>query len=184
MPAAGLTGTKGRCQIFWLMPRRKIAYVSVRVVLWVILPLVCVEFLMVALDPYLFKGFYEYDPDLGFRVRSRLLVLGDSFGWAGGRDGNYTAQLERLFERRDGRHRIDVINACYPGTHPGEQLALLKKFGLQYDPDAVMLGFFVGNDFLKAVPGRKKIIVNGLYVYVNRNEEYKFLGYPIIPIPG
>jgi len=191
------------------MFRKKIAYVLVRIILWVILPLVCVEFVMIVLDPYLFKNFYEYDPDLGFRVRAyapgadgaltnqfgfndrdyplqktpgttRLLVLGDSFGWAGGRDGNYTALLERMFERRDGQHKIDVINACYPATHPGDQLALLKKYGLQYDPDVVMLGFFVGNDFL-AVPGRKRIIVNGLYVYVNRNAEYKFLGYPIIP---
>ena len=30
----------------------------------------CVELLMIVLEPYLFKGLYEYDPDLGFRVRA------------------------------------------------------------------------------------------------------------------
>ena len=77
---------------------------------------------MIVLEPYLFKGLYEYDPDLGFRVRAyypidqgtitnkfgfndddyplqktpgiyKIWVVGDSFGWAGGREGNYTAIL-------------------------------------------------------------------------------------------
>ena len=74
---------------------------------------------MIVLEPYLFSGFFQYDPDLGFRVRPgargttqfgfldydyplerkpgtfRMLVLGDSYGWSGGRDGNYSAILER-----------------------------------------------------------------------------------------
>src|SRR5262245_6156278 len=85
---------------------------------WLVIPYVLVEISMIVLEPYLFKGFYQYDPDIGFRVRPngegtnqfgfndrdyplrrepgtfRILVLGDSFGWAGGKDGNYTALLE------------------------------------------------------------------------------------------
>lgn len=181
-----------------------------RFILWVILPLVCIELLMVVLDPYLFKGIYQYDSDLGFRIRSyarnsdgtltnqfgfndqdyplqkapgtlRFLMVGDSFGWTGGRDGNYTALLEQKFERHYGHHKIDVINAGYPRTHTGEQLAMLKKYGLQYNPDLVVLGFFVGNDFIDADPTRKRIIVNGLYTDIKSSEEYKILGYPIIP---
>ena len=172
--------------------------------------LVCLECLMIVFEPYLFKGFYEYDPDLGFRVRAhapnfdgtvtnrfgfndrdyplqktpgvfRMLVVSDSFNWAGGLEGNYTAILERMFEQRDGAHKVDVINAGYSMTHTGEQLAMLKKFGLQYNPDLVVLGFFVGNDFVDADPDRKRIIVNGLYVDISRSHEYKLLGYPIIP---
>lgn len=188
--------------------RRKIKKLSLGIVLFVILPLICVEFLMIVFDPVLFKDFYQYDPDLGFRVRAyypidgvltnqfgfndrdypltktpgtfRVLVLGDSFSWAEGRDGNYTALVERRFEDLYGSHKIDVINAGYPGTHTGEQLAMLKKYGLQYDPDLVVLGFFVGNDFIDAEPNRKRIVVNGVPVDISRSEEHRILGYPMI----
>lgn len=184
---------------------------SIKIVLaFIIVPWICIEIMMVVFEPYLFKGFYEYDPDLGFRVRARfpsadgtllnqfgfndrdyplqrthgtnrILVVGDSFGWAGGREGNYTALLERMFEHRDGSHKIDVVNAGYPGTHTGEQLEMLKKYGLQYNPDLVVLGFFVGNDFVDADPNRKRIVVNGIYMDISRKREHRLLGYPVIP---
>ena len=85
-----------------------------------------------------------------------------------------------MFERREGTHKIDIINAGYPGTHTGEELAMLKKYGLQYNPDLVVLGFFVGNDFVDANPDRKRIVVNGSYVDISKSREHKLLGYPII----
>jgi hypothetical protein len=189
---------------------RKIARLLVKIGWPVIFMFVCLEALMTILDPYLFKGFYEYDPDLGFRVRPyshdadgartnrfgfnardyplqktpgtvRILVVGDSYNWAGGRDGNYTALLERKFRHGEGEHKIDVINAGYPQTHPGEELAMLKKYGLQYNPDLVVLGFFMGNDFFDGDPDRKRIVVNGIYVDISRRREMRILGYPIVP---
>jgi len=164
---------------------------------------------MIVLEPYLFKGLYEYDPDLGFRVRAyypidqgtitnkfgfndddyplqktpgiyRILVVGDSFGWAGGREGNYTAMLERQLDNHYGYHRIDIINAGYPMTQTAEQLVMLKKYGLQYHPDLVILGFFVGNDFIDGNPNRKRIVVNDLYIDIDRRREHIILGYPIV----
>ena len=172
---------------------------------------------MIALDPYLFKDRFEYDPDLGFRSRAyfpsapgimgegddgtitnrfgfndrdypltkspgtfRILVVGDSFSWAGGLKANYTNLLEEMFEQRYGSHQVDVINAGYPGTHTGEQLLMLKKYGLQYNPDLVILGFFAGNDFLDADPNRKRIVVNGCFVDIDKNHEHRLFGYPII----
>ena len=165
---------------------------------------------MIVLEPYLFKGFYEYDPDLGFRVRAyypvddqgtitnkfgfndddyplqktpgiyRILVVGDSFGWAGGREGNYTTVLERQLDNHYGYHRIDIINAGYPMTQTAEQLVMLKKYGLQYHPDLVILGFFVGNDFIDGNPNRKRIVVNDLYIDIDRRRERIILGYPIV----
>ena len=192
------------------MSFKKIAKASLKIILPMIFILVCLECLMIIFEPYLFKGFYEYDPDLGFRVRAhapnfdgtltnqfgfndvdyplqkpsgvfRILVVGDSFSWAGGQQGNYTALLERMFEHRDGAHKIDVINAGYPMTHPGEELEMVRKFGLQYNPDLVVLGVFVGNDFVDADPDRKRIIVNGIYLDISRSHEHKLLGYPIVP---
>lgn len=171
---------------------------------WIILPLFLVEILMIVLEPYLFQELYQYDPDLGFRVRPymngnnqfgfndrdyplqkelnkfRLLVVSDSFNWAGGKEGNYTALLEKKFESYYGKQQVDVINVGYPGTHTGEQLAMLKKYGLQYNPDLVVLGFFAGNDFRDADPERKRIIVNGIYIDIDKKDELIIFGYPII----
>lgn len=171
---------------------------------WLILPLLTLEILLIILEPHLFKGLYQYDPDLGFKVRPyangnnqfgfndrdyplvkepgkyRALIVSDSFNWAGGQNGNYTALLEQKLESYYGQHRVDIINAGYPGTHTVEQLAMLKKYGLQYNPDLVVLGFFAGNDFRDADPHRKRIIVNDLYVDIDRRKELIILGYPII----
>ncbi|WP_237395594.1 hypothetical protein [Okeania sp. KiyG1] len=171
---------------------------------WIVIPLFLVEVVMIVLEPYLFKGLYQYDSDLGFRVRPyingnnqfgfndrdyplqkdqnkfRLLVVSDSFNWAGGKEGNYTALLEKKFENYYGKNQVDVINVGYPGTHTGEQLAMLKKYGLQYNPDLVVLGFFVGNDFRDADPERKRIIVNGIYIDIDKEDELIIFGYPII----
>ena len=188
---------------------RKATKLAIKIGMIILVSLVCLEILMIVFDPYLFKGTFEYDPDLGFRVRAhipgpagpvtnqfgfcdrdyplqktpdvfRIVVVGDSFSWAGGLEGNYSALLETMFERRDGSHKIDIINTGYPGTHTGEELAMLKKYGLQYNPDLVVLGFFVGNDFIDADPDRKRIVVNGSYVNIRKSREHRFLGYPII----
>lgn len=178
-----------------------------RVALFISIILACLavlEVAMIILEPWMFKGFYQYDRDLGFRVRpyangtnrfgfndadyplqkspntTRILVLGDSFNWAGGREKNYTAVLRRKFQDHRAP-RVEIINAGYPMTHTGEQLALLKTFGLQYNPDFVLLGFFAGNDFLDADPNRKRVVVNDLYLDIDRRRELIILGYPIIP---
>jgi lysophospholipase L1-like esterase len=189
---------------------KKAAKLALKIILPAAFVLAALECLMIGFEPALFKGFYEYDRDLGFRVRAhapsfdgtitnqfgfndvdyplqksprvyRILVVGDSFSWIGGQNGNYTALLERMFEHRYGGHKVDVINAGYSMTHTGEQLAMLKKFGLQYNPDLVVLGFFVGNDFIDADPDRKRIVVNGVYFDISKRREYTFLGYPIVP---
>lgn len=192
------------------MQIKKIAKLLAKIILPMIFIIVSLECLMIVFEPYLFKGFYEYDPDLGFRVRPhspnadgtqtnqfgfnardyalqktpgtlRILVIGDSFNWAGGFEGNYAILLERMFEQRDGSHKIDVINAGYPMTHTGEELAMLKKYGIQYNPDLVVLGFFMGNDFVDADPDRKRIVVNGIYMDISKSRELRVLGYPIVP---
>lgn len=110
----------------------------------------------------------------------RIVVVSDSFGWAGGLEDNCTAVLERRFESRDGSHKVDVINTGYPGTHTAEQLSMLKKFGLQYNPDLVILGFFAGNDFFDADPNRKRIVLNKYFFDLDKRYELRLLGYPIV----
>jgi hypothetical protein len=143
-----------------------------------------VEAALFVVEPWLARGFYQFDPDLGFRVRPgalgsnrfgfndrdyplekeidtrRILFAGDSFSWSCGRDGNYAALLETEFEKRDGAHRVDVINAGFPMTWTAEQTVMLKKFGLQYRPDLVVLGFFCGNDVCDANPDLRRVVVH------------------------
>lgn len=172
---------------------------------WTILPLFLLEVLITILEPYIFRGNFQYDPDLGFRNRSysgktnqfgfndrdyplqkeagkyRIVFVGDSFSWMGGKKRNYVPLLEKKFEKYYGQHQVDIINTGYIGTHTVEQLAMLKKYGLQYTPDQVALGFFVGNDFLDADPNRKRIIVNDLFIDIDKRNEFILFGYPIIP---
>lgn len=185
----------------WIKKTAKILLYSTFLVVTTVLLL---EVSMIALEPYLFKGFYQYDNELGFRVRPhangtnrfgfndreyplqkdpgvyRILVVGDSFSWVGGKEENYAAKLERKFEAHYGRHKVDVINSGYSMTHTAEQLAMLKKYGLQYNPDLVFLGFFIGNDFVDADPNRKRIVVNDVHFDIDKREELTFLGYPIV----
>ena len=182
----------------------KLSQILLLAVCWIGIPWITVEIAMILLDPYLFKGFYQYDPDMGFRVRPdtlgsnqfgfndrdyplertpetvRMLIVGDSFNWAGGRDGNYTEILEAGFAQTPELPPVDVINAGYPMTHAGEQLIVLEKFGLQYQPDLVILGVFVGNDFIDADPHRKRIVVNDIQIDIDKRKEIQILGYPII----
>jgi len=163
-----------------------------------------VEIIMIVAEPYINWGIYQYDPDLGFRVRPgawgsnhfgfnareysrerlpgiyRVLVVSDSFNWVGGLEGNYTALLERKLDQHFGGHSVDVINVGYPMTHTCEELDILRKYGLQYQPDLVVLGFFAGNDFLDGDPLRKRLVVNDVIVDIDRRHERRLFGYPII----
>lgn len=163
-----------------------------------------IEIAMIVLEPWLLQGFYMYDRELGFRVRPhfrgtnafgfndedyqipkppgtyRIVFLGDSFSWACGRQDNYVGVARRLLKERCPDRNLEVINTGYPMTHTGEQLALLKKFVLQYEPDMVVLGFFAGNDFVDGDPYRKRIVLNETFLDIDKREETVFLGYPIL----
>jgi hypothetical protein len=66
-------------------------------------------------------------------------------------------------------------------THTGEQLALLKKYALQYKPDLVVLGFFCGNDILDADPHRKRIVIGGVSIDIDPRLGFSFFASPLTP---
>ena len=169
------------------------------------------EFVLLIFDDWIFaSSFYVFDPDMGFRVRPyarygdavanefgfndrdyphaadprkfRILFLSDSFSWMGGPDSNYTAVLEHSFAARFGPERVEVINGGYSQTHTAEQLVVLKKFGLQYEPDLVVLGVFAGNDLFDARRNRKRIVVGGVTtdVFVDRDMYWTLWGKPVV----
>ncbi len=172
--------------------------------LYVLFALLCLEILMIVLEPYLYHGDMQYDPACGYRTRPysmgsnrfgfnardfplekrphtyRILIIGDSFNWIGGHDWNYTVFINNKFRQYFGDDRIEVINAGYLGTHTGEQLAMLKRYGLRYHPDLVFLGFFAGNDFFDADPNRKRIIIDDDFVDIDPRHELIWFGRPIV----
>lgn len=74
----------------------------------------------------------------------RILGLGDSFGRAS-EHKNYHYLLENLLWSKDST--FEVVNISGEAYDLPDELAILKRFGGRYQPDLVIHGFFVGNDF-------------------------------------
>lgn len=77
----------------------------------------------------------------------RILVLGDSFtvGASVEQDEAYPQVLERVLARRT-RRPIEVVNAGVGGWDPFQYAQYFAREGFSFEPDLVLVGFFVGND--------------------------------------
>ena len=170
---------------------RRLAPNAVLAIISLLMGACLIEAILIVEPSWLKRGALEYDPDIGFRMRAhhlgtnrfgfndrdyplaralgsyRVLVVGDSFNWAGGPDGNYTALMERsLAERFPGR-TVEVITAGYPGLDPRQELAVTAKYGMQYQPDLVLLSIYAGNDLFECFPDSRQIVVGDAYVQVD-----------------
>ena len=76
----------------------------------------------------------------------RILVLGDSMTWGLGvaDDEMFTEVLERRFAE-DGA-KVEVINTGVSGWGTDQQYLFLQREGLKYQPDLVLLNFYLVND--------------------------------------
>jgi hypothetical protein len=96
--------------------------------------------------------------DDGFRDFSRepaadeqiVLGLGDSmgFGWGVDLEDSFYARLEAA-----AAPRVRLIKAAVPGTGTSDQARLLERLLRVHRPRAVVLAFFVGNDFVDVARG-------------------------------
>ena len=104
-------------------------------------------------------------PGLGSAGDSVILGLGDSlaFGWGVEIEDSMFFLLEQQLAER---HRVRILKAGVPGTGPGDQLRLLQTLGGKYQPSAVVLIFFAGNDFVDVQMGgaRQFQVESGLLV--------------------
>lgn len=106
----------------------------------------------------------EYDIDIvvnssGLRDREfpyakptgtlRILTLGDSFvcGYGVTAEETLAKVLERRLDSRGDEAAWEVLNGGVGSTGTAHQLAYFLHDGWRYEPDLVVLGFFVGNDF-------------------------------------
>ncbi len=83
----------------------------------------------------------------------RILVLGDSltFGWGVEKDDTYEVLLETALSRK---RPTEMINTGHGNYNTSQQVNLFKKKGLAYNPDKVVVFFFI-ND-AEVTPVRSK----------------------------
>jgi lysophospholipase L1-like esterase len=123
---------------------------------------------------------YTRDP-----LRKRIVCLGDSVSWGYGvnDDETFCVNLEKLLQN------TDVINMGVPGYCTGDELLLYQYEGYKYNPDIVMLCFFMGNDIvennldstlMKSYPMNffslrdKKLIIERFHIGVAKTMAYWF----------
>ncbi len=81
-----------------------------------------------------------------------ILFLGDSFVEGFGVDENQRASnlVENLLREQPASQNIRIVNAGQTMTGPPAYFFNLIRFGLAFNPRAVVVGLFMGNDFIGA----------------------------------
>jgi len=89
----------------------------------------------------------------------RIVTLGDSstFGWGVDTEETYPYQLERLLRERHPDRRIEVVNLGVCGYSSLQGLILLRREGLRYSPDIVILSY--GSNDYSLVPEPFDVVV-------------------------
>ena len=100
---------------------------------------------------------------------TRILIVGDSFTW-GGYSGDVNDGYPRLLEGllRPAHPRVRVINAGVPGYGLRNEVGTIKKLGSSLKPDIVVVGFFVGNDFVDNLGTTNSTVVNEYLINVRQ----------------
>lgn len=94
----------------------------------------------------------------------RILFLGDSLIWSGETSSGelYTEVLERRLNARSPNSpgALEVINAGIPGYTTYQEFEFLKIYGLDMEPDLVVLGFVFNDVYYKYLhkPNSKKLL--------------------------
>lgn len=98
--------------------------------------------------------------EVGPKRGLRILALGDSFTFGVG------AQQEETWPARLGEIlRAEVLNAGAPGFGVPDAVAWYKRYGVELDPDVVVLAVFLANDLQDASPDQPKVaVVDGALV--------------------
>ncbi len=91
-------------------------------------------------------GFKDSEFNLEKGDSYRILALGDSFGFAVVPYPH--AYLTVLEDQMKGNgFDVEILNMGIPATGPMQYYSLLGKEGMVYQPDLVLVSFFIGNDF-------------------------------------
>jgi lysophospholipase L1-like esterase len=85
----------------------------------------------------------------------RVLVLGDSFiqGFQVEQQQTASQVLEDYLNAEAERRQVEVLSGAVLGWSNGQQLLYYREQGRHFQPDLVLLTFFIGNDFKDNLPG-------------------------------
>ncbi|MHB8880871.1 MAG: SGNH/GDSL hydrolase family protein [Thermodesulfovibrionales bacterium] len=108
-------------------------------------------------------------PDFDVRQHNgvrRILILGDSvaFGWGVREEATFPALLQQRL--RDAAKKVEVISAGVSSWNTRTEFEFLKKRGIFYRPDAIIL-VIVYNDILPKSTGHTKVPKDKLYPKVD-----------------
>lgn len=97
----------------------------------------------------------------------RIVALGDSItmGWGVAQDKTYAAQLEQMLNARTPRgfppgQRFEVLNLGVGNYNTVQEIARLRRVGLQFEPDLITLGYFINDAEPTPKPSRGFLIEN------------------------
>lgn len=111
----------------------------------------------------------------------RILFLGDSLIWTGETTSGklYTQVIEKnLNSALKTEQKIEVINAGIPGYTTYQEMEFLKAYGLDMEPDMVILGFVFNDLYYKYLhkPTAKTFLDTEPQVALNRFDKNTFIG--------
>jgi len=83
--------------------------------------------------------FFSLNKPLGIY---RIAVIGDSgsFGWMVGPQNSFPKLLEKMLNEKQGKN-YEVINFSVPGYNTSQELELLQKKVIKFNPDMVILNY-------------------------------------------
>lgn len=116
---------------------------------------------------------YEYKKPEGIK---RMVVLGDSFTY-----GKGVEEYERFTEVLENSllENYQVINMGVTGYGNDQELLVLKNEGMKYNPDLVVVAFYVGNDIDDNTHTVRYTYPKSMFVLDNNNK----LNLTNVPVP-
>ncbi len=115
------------------------------------------------------QGFRDGDFETKLASPTKILFLGDSYIEGFGVEEHQRAsnQVENILNKGSPKSPVAVFNAGQIMSGPSHYFSNLIRFGISLKPDALIVGLFMGNDFIGA---RHRPVPNGYTV----NEQYPF----------
>ncbi len=119
----------------------------------------------------------------------RVLFVGDSFtmGWGVKEPDTFVRRSESLLQKKQLPFDVETINAGFTASGPSGYYIFLKYFGLDLEPDIVVIGFFIGNDitartdveWVKTNDQGLPDVVRSKSYYVNENGSLRYKDTPL-----
>ena len=113
----------------------------------------------------------------------RILYLGDSMVWTGETSSKklYTEVIENNLNKKmkSVNKQFEIINAGIPGYTTYQELEFLKVYGLDMQPNFVILGFVFNDVYYKYLhkPTQKKLLGREPEIQLHRFNTHSFPGF-------